>query len=32
VIFEAGHFISKEDIIRETFIWLDKYFGPVEKK
>jgi dienelactone hydrolase len=32
VIFEAGHVIPRNDAIRETLSWFDRYFGPVKRK
>ncbi|HEX7494389.1 MAG TPA: SUMF1/EgtB/PvdO family nonheme iron enzyme [Bacteroidales bacterium] len=28
-IYESGHFVPKEELIKEILNWLDKYFGPV---
>jgi dienelactone hydrolase len=30
-IYETDHFVPKNEIIKETLSWLDKYFGPVSK-
>jgi hypothetical protein len=29
-LFDAGHLPDRNDIIRETLDWLDKYLGPVK--
>jgi formylglycine-generating enzyme required for sulfatase activity/dienelactone hydrolase len=29
-IYESGHFVPKDDLIKETLNWLDKYFGQVK--
>ncbi|MBW6479890.1 MAG: SUMF1/EgtB/PvdO family nonheme iron enzyme [Bacteroidales bacterium] len=28
--YESGHFVPKDDLIKETLNWLDKYFGPIK--
>jgi cephalosporin-C deacetylase-like acetyl esterase len=30
-IYETDHFIPKNEMIKETLNWLDKYFGPINK-
>jgi cephalosporin-C deacetylase-like acetyl esterase len=30
VMFESDHFIPKNELIKETLAWLDKYLGPVK--
>ena len=30
-IYETDHFVPKNEMIKETLNWLDKYFGPVNK-
>jgi hypothetical protein len=32
VIFEAGHIIPRNQLIKETLDWLDRYLGPVKRK
>ena len=29
VVFETGHDIPRNEMIKETFNWLDRYLGPV---
>lgn len=29
-IYESGHFVPRNELIKETLDWLDKYFGPVK--
>lgn len=29
VVFPGSHSVPKEDLIRETLDWLDRYLGPV---
>jgi hypothetical protein len=29
-LFDAGHLPDRNDIIKETLDWLDKYLGPVK--
>jgi formylglycine-generating enzyme required for sulfatase activity/cephalosporin-C deacetylase-like acetyl esterase len=29
-IYESGHFVPKDELIKETLNWLDKYFGSVK--
>ena len=29
-IYESGHFVPRDELIKETLNWLDKYFGPVK--
>ena len=31
LVYENGHSVPREDLIRETLGWLDKYLGPVQK-
>ena len=31
VVYETDHFIPRNELVRETLIWLDKYLGPVNK-
>jgi hypothetical protein len=31
VIYESGHFVPRNQLIKETLDWLDKYLGPVDK-
>ncbi len=31
-IFETGHVIPRNELIKETLDWLDRYLGPVERK
>jgi dienelactone hydrolase len=30
VLFDAGHLLPRNDVIRESLDWLDRYLGPVE--
>jgi pimeloyl-ACP methyl ester carboxylesterase len=30
IIYETDHFIPRNELIRETLTWLDKYLGPVK--
>jgi dienelactone hydrolase len=30
-IYETDHFVPKNEMIKETLNWLDKYFGPINK-
>lgn len=30
LLYETDHWVPREDMIRETLDWLDKYFGPVK--
>lgn len=32
ISFEDSHFLPFENVIKESFDWLDKYFGPIEKR
>ena len=32
VLYETDHFIPYKDAVKESLGWLDKYFGPVQKK
>jgi hypothetical protein len=29
VVFPGSHSVPKEDLVRETLDWLDRYLGPV---
>ena len=29
VVSDGGHFVPREDLLRETLAWLDRYLGPV---
>mgnify|MGYP001558742334 CR=1 FL=1 len=29
VIYESGHIPPRQEMIKETLAWLDKYLGPV---
>jgi hypothetical protein len=28
--YESGHFVPRDELIKETLNWLDKYLGPVK--
>jgi serine/threonine protein kinase/predicted esterase len=30
IIYESGHFIPRNEMIKETLAWLDRYLGPVK--
>ena len=30
-LYETGHFVPRNELIKETLNWLDKYFGPVNQ-
>ncbi len=30
VLFETDHFVARNDMVRETLAWLDRYLGPVK--
>jgi len=30
-LYETGHFVPRNELIKETLSWLDKYFGPVKQ-
>ena len=30
-IYESGHFVPRNELIKETLDWLDKYLGPVKQ-
>jgi hypothetical protein len=30
VVFDAGHLLPRNEVIRETLDWLDRYLGPVK--
>jgi eukaryotic-like serine/threonine-protein kinase len=30
VVYETGHDIPRNDLIKETLEWLDRYLGPVK--
>ena len=30
--YDTGHTVPRNEMIKETLSWLDKYLGPVEKK
>ena len=32
ILFETGHGIPQNELIKETLNWLDRYLGPVERK
>jgi class 3 adenylate cyclase/dienelactone hydrolase len=32
IVYESTHFIPRNELINESISWLDKYFGPVDKK
>ncbi len=32
VVYETGHNIPRNEMIRETLDWLDRYLGPVKRK
>jgi formylglycine-generating enzyme required for sulfatase activity/predicted esterase len=32
VVFECGHVIPRNEVIKETLDWLDRYLGPVKRK
>ena len=29
-LYDTDHFIPREELIKETLIWLDRYLGPVK--
>jgi hypothetical protein len=29
VIYEAGHFVPRDQLVKETLDWYDRYLGPV---
>jgi len=29
-VYDTDHYIPRDDLIRETLNWLEKYFGPVQ--
>jgi hypothetical protein len=29
-VYESDHFIPRNEIIKETLAWLDRYLGPVK--
>ena len=31
-IYETDHYVPKSELVKESLNWLDKYFGPVERK
>jgi len=31
LVYENGHSVPRQDLIKETLHWLDKYLGPVQK-
>ena len=31
IIYDSGHFVPRNQLIKETLDWLDKYLGPVDK-
>jgi len=31
-LYDTDHFIPRNELIRETLSWLDRYFGPVQKQ
>ena len=32
VIYESGHLVPRNEFVRESLSWLDKYLGPVTGK
>jgi hypothetical protein len=30
VLFDSGHLLPRNEVIRETLDWLDRYLGPVK--
>jgi len=32
VIYEPGHFVPRDQLIRETLDWYDRYLGPVSSR
>jgi hypothetical protein len=30
ILYDADHFIPRNELIKETLAWLDKYLGPVK--
>jgi len=30
VIYEAGHFVPRDQLVKETLDWFDRYLGPVK--
>lgn len=32
IIYESGHFVPRNQLIKESLDWLDKYFGPVQER
>jgi eukaryotic-like serine/threonine-protein kinase len=32
VVDEAGHFLSRPMMVRESLAWLDRYLGPVQRR
>ena len=30
IIYDTGHLVPRNELIKETLAWLDKYLGPVK--
>jgi hypothetical protein len=30
VVYDSDHYVPKKQLIKESLIWLDRYFGPVK--
>ncbi len=30
IVYDGGHFVPRDQLIKETLAWLDRYLGPVK--
>jgi formylglycine-generating enzyme required for sulfatase activity/dienelactone hydrolase/predicted Ser/Thr protein kinase len=30
IVYDGGHFVPRDQLIKETLVWLDRYLGPVQ--